>query len=206
MANADFSYKTILRPAEGLFKDKGSKFLAFAFPVTNENEVKIHLEELRKKYHDARHYCYAFRINPRDIHERANDDGEPRHSAGTPILGQLLSAEVVNTLIVVVRYFGGTKLGVPGLINAYKSAAREALGAAEIVDKIILEAIIISIDYPELNEVMRIVKHFAANVEEQIMEQKVTLRLSSTANVLELMQSHLTKLKTIIFSDQLRNP
>jgi len=193
------TYKTIANPSVGLFKDKGSKFLAFAFPVSTEEEVKMQLDDLRKKYHDARHYCYAYRINPRNIYERANDDGEPRHSAGTPILGQLLSVGVVNALVVVVRYFGGTKLGVPGLINAYKTAARMALDAAEIVEQAIQETVTIAFDYPDLNNVMRIVKAFNANIEEQKLTTNITMRLALTENELKLMQSQLATLKTITF-------
>ncbi len=194
------TYKTIANPAVGLFKEKGSKFLAFAFVVQTEEEIKVHLEGLRKKHHDARHYCYAYRINPRNMYERANDDGEPRHSAGTPILGQLLSVGVVNTLVVVVRYFGGTKLGVPGLINAYKTAARMALDAAEIVEQEIHETITIAFDYPDLNNVMRIVKAFNATIEKQEMTTNITMRLALTESALKLIESHLSSLKTITFS------
>lgn len=200
-----YVYRTIAAPTEGLFKDKGSKFLAFAFPVTSEGEVKAHLEELKKRYHDARHYCYAYRINPRNIYERANDDGEPRHSAGTPILGQLLSMDMENVLVVVVRYFGGTKLGVPGLINAYKTAARLALEAADVLEEEILETMTISVDYVELNDVMRIVKAFGAKIEDQQMEDCVKMRLALTENSLVIMQSQLQKLKTITFNTPKRN-
>ena len=199
--DSEYIYKTIAAPSEALFKDKGSKFLAFAFPVATEEDVKMHLDDLRKKYHDARHYCYAYRINPRDIYERANDDGEPRHSAGSPILGQLHSVGVVNTLVVVVRYFGGTKLGVPGLINAYKTAARLALDAAEIVEEEIRETITFTFDYPDLNEVMRIAKAFNANIEAQEMMNRVTMRLALTEDALELMRAQLIMLKSITFSE-----
>jgi uncharacterized YigZ family protein len=193
------SYKTIASPSTGQFKEKGSKFLAFAFPVSSEEEVKAHLDDLRKKYHDARHHCYAYRINPRNVYERANDDGEPRHSAGTPILGQLLSVGVINILVVVVRYFGGTKLGVPGLINAYKTSARLALDGAKIVEQEIRETITIAFDYPELNHVMRFVKSFSANIEEQKMENRITMRLALTESELKLMHTQLATLKTITF-------
>jgi uncharacterized YigZ family protein len=201
-SDSQYIYKTIAAPSEALFKDKGSKFLAFAFPVSIEEDVKLHLEELRKKYHDARHYCYAYRINPRDVCERANDDGEPRHSAGSPILGQLHSVGVVNTLIVVVRYFGGTKLGVPGLINAYKTAARLALDATEIVEEEIRETITITFDYSDLNDVMRIIKDYGAIIVSQEMTVQVVMRLALTEDVLKLMQSQLEKLKTVNFSSK----
>ena len=199
--DSQYIYKTISAPCEALFKDKGSKFLAFAFPVATEEDVKMHLDDLRKKYHDARHYCYAYRINPRDVYERANDDGEPRHSAGSPILGQLHSVGVVNTLVVVVRYFGGTKLGVPGLINAYKTAARLALDEAEIVEEEIRETITFTFDYPDLNEVMRIAKAFNANIEAQEMMNQVTMRLALTEDALKLMHAQLIMLKSITFSE-----
>lgn len=124
-------FRTLTDISEGFFKEKGSKFLSFAFPVQNEDDVKKNLELLRKKFHDARHHCYAYQIGMKDIQTRANDDGEPNHSAGDPILGQIRSFELTNTLVVVVRYFGGTKLGVSGLIAAYKTAAEEALKNAK---------------------------------------------------------------------------
>lgn len=201
--DSQYIYKTISASSEALIKDKGSKFLAFAFPVATEEDVKMHLDDLRKKYHDARHYCYAYRINPRDVYERANDDGEPRHSAGSPILGQLHSVGVVNTLVVVVRYFGGTKLGVPGLINAYKTAARLALDEAEIVEEEIRETITFTFDYPDLNEVMRIAKAFNANIEAQEMMNQVTMRLALTEDALKLMHAQLIMLKSITFIDKI---
>jgi uncharacterized YigZ family protein len=131
------SYKTIKKESQGYFKDKGSKFLAFAFPVKSEEEIKEILTRLRKEHHSARHHCYAWRLGSEEITFRANDDGEPSSTAGKPILGQLLSFEVTNILIIVVRYFGGTLLGVSGLINAYKNAAADSLNNAEIIEKII---------------------------------------------------------------------
>ena len=117
------SFLTISGKSEGLYKDRGSKFLSFSFPVSSEEEINQRLDEVRKKYHDARHHCYAWMLQPDQSKSRANDDGEPNHSAGDPILGQIKSFELTNTLVVVIRYFGGTKLGVGGLINAYKTAA-----------------------------------------------------------------------------------
>ncbi|MET1055429.1 MAG: YigZ family protein, partial [Pedobacter sp.] len=131
----DDTYKTIESRAEGLFKDKGSKFIAFAYPILSESEVKPILLGLRAEHTKANHFCYAYRLSPDRNVYRVNDDGEPSGTAGRPILNTLLSADVTNILIVVVRYFGGTLLGVPGLINAYKSAAAEALGLAEIIEK-----------------------------------------------------------------------
>ena len=132
---ADDTYLTIEAPAEAIYKEKSSKFLAFAYPVADEEEIRSRLEALRKRYYDATHHCYAWRLGPHGEAFRANDDGEPSSTAGRPILGQLLSHETTDCLIVVVRYFGGTKLGVPGLIAAYKESAAEVLAAARIVQR-----------------------------------------------------------------------
>jgi len=137
------TYKTIEKPSEEvLFKDKNSKFFGYAFPVSNEDDVKIHIAELKKTHHAARHWCYAYQIGTETILFRANDDGEPNNSAGMPIYGQIQSFEVTNILIVVVRYFGGTKLGVGGLITAYKTAAQLALESSKIIEKTVFETII----------------------------------------------------------------
>ncbi|MDP2112754.1 MAG: YigZ family protein, partial [Bacteroidota bacterium] len=127
------TYKTIEKPSEGLFKDKGSKFISFAFPVNSEDEIKDIVQSIKKEHHSARHHCYAWRLGADHLHFRANDDGEPSSTAGKPILGQIQSFDLTNILIVVVRYFGGTLLGVSGLINAYRSAALDAINQAEIV-------------------------------------------------------------------------
>jgi uncharacterized YigZ family protein len=154
------TYKTINCQSEGIYKDKGSKFIAFAFPVANEEQIREHLKELRKKYYDARHHCYAWALGPiRDAH-RMNDDGEPSGTAGKPIYGQILSNDLTNILIVVVRYFGGTKLGVRGLINAYKAAALDAIENNQIEEKLIKEVYELRFDYPLLNEIMRIIKEY----------------------------------------------
>jgi uncharacterized YigZ family protein len=152
------TYKTIDSISEGVYKEKGSKFIAEAIPVKDEDEVKIRLAELRKKYHDARHHCYAYRIGfEKDIF-RTNDDGEPSGTAGKPIYGQLLSKDVTFVLVVVVRYFGGTKLGVSGLINAYRTATREALEIADIKTKVIQDVYEINYPYEVMNDVMKIMK------------------------------------------------
>lgn len=153
------AYKTIEKPSEEtLFKDRNSKFFGYAFPVLNEDDVKDALEELKKKHHAARHFCYAWQLGVETISYRANDDGEPNNSAGMPIYGQILAFEVTNILIVSVRYFGGTKLGVGGLINAYKNSAQLALEASEIIEKTIDVHFQISFEYELMNKVMRIVK------------------------------------------------
>ncbi len=151
-------YKTIETLSTGLFKDKGSKFFSFAFPVQNEDEVKDILQNLKKEHHGARHHCYAWRIGTEEITTRSNDDGEPSSTAGKPILGQLQSYNVTNTLLVVVRYFGGTLLGTSGLINAYKNASIEALNKAEIVSKLIETEYELSFTYPLMNTVMQTIK------------------------------------------------
>lgn len=193
------TYKTINSSSEGIFKEKGSKFLAFAFPVSTEDEIKEHLAELRKEHYNARHYCYAYRINPKQIYERSNDDGEPRHSAGTPILGQLLSFEVVNTLIVVVRYFGGTKLGVPGLVNAYKTAARFALESADIITRTHRVHALLTFDYEELNDVMQVIKRYDASIIKQEMLQNINMKLEIREDHLSLMQRDFYSFKSVNF-------
>jgi uncharacterized YigZ family protein len=152
------TYLTIANPCEGLYKDKGSKFIAYAYPVTSEEQIKNHLTDLRKEHYSARHHCYAFRLGADKLNYRANDDGEPKYSAGKPILGQIQSKDLTNVLIVVVRYFGGTLLGISGLINAYKQAAADALAHAEVVEKIIKELYEITFDYLQMNEVMKLLK------------------------------------------------
>ncbi|SKC44662.1 IMPACT family protein [Ohtaekwangia koreensis] len=155
-----FAYRTIQQSTEGIYKEKGSKFLAFAYPVISESEIREKLESLRKEYFDARHHCYAWMLGAERKHFRANDDGEPNHSAGDPILGQIRSKELTNILVVVVRYFGGTKLGVGGLINAYRVAAEDALSHAVIIEREVTEGIRIQYDYASTPEVMKLVKDF----------------------------------------------
>jgi uncharacterized YigZ family protein len=145
-------YKTIQSPAEGLFKDKGSKFLAFAYPFENESELKNIIEPLRKEHFKAVHFCYAYRIGLDKNNYRVNDDGEPSGSAGRPILNVLLSKEITNILVVVVRYWGGTLLGVPGLINAYKSATEEAIANAEIIEKTVIMKVVKDFDLKICNQ------------------------------------------------------
>lgn len=152
------TYKMLSKPSTGEFKDKGSKFYAYAFPVYTEDEVKSNLQELRKKHYDARHHAYAYLIGTDKSSWRANDDGEPSGSSGKPIHGQLLSYDLTNTLIVVVRYFGGTKLGIPGLINAYRSAAKDAIDQARIIEKKIQDIYELAFSYTDMNDVMRILK------------------------------------------------
>lgn len=172
------TYNTIEKPSEGYFKDKGSKFLAFAYPVKTEDEIKDVLTKLKKEHHSARHHCYAWRLGTEVIQYRANDDGEPSSSAGKPILGQLLSFDVTDILVVVVRYFGGTLLGVSGLINAYRTATAEALKNAIISTKLIETLYELHFTYTELNEVMHIIKQENLNVVNTRFEEKCSLVFS----------------------------
>lgn len=163
----DDTYRTIKGTAEGLYKEKGSKFLAFAFPVRTVEEVKSHLDKLRKDYFDARHHCYAYILGATKEAWRANDDGEPSGTGGRPIYGQLLSADLTDTLIVVVRYFGGILLGASGLANAYKAAARDAIEHAEIIEKTIDIRYRLHFEYALMNDVMRIIKDYGLTPQNQ---------------------------------------
>jgi len=165
------TYKCISKTSEEvLFKDKNSKFFGYAYPITSEEEAKVHIEDLKKKHHQARHWCYAWQIG-KEVHQfRANDDGEPSNTAGMPIYGQIQSFDVTNILIVVVRHYGGIKLGVGGLINAYKTTAQMALENSKIVKRTIDEVFVIKFDYPEMNLVMRVIKEHNLKIIEQKLE------------------------------------
>jgi uncharacterized YigZ family protein len=152
------TYKTIEAESRGLFRDRGSRFIAIARPVSSQEEIKTILEELRKEYHDARHHCYAWMLSPDRQSWRVNDDGEPSGTAGRPVMGQINSRELTNILVVVIRYFGGTLLGVSGLINAYRSAAEDALSNARIVEKYVTESWLVTFQYTSMNDVMRVLK------------------------------------------------
>jgi len=152
------TYKTIAAESKGLFRDRGSRFIAIARPVSSPEEVKIILEELRREYHDARHHCYAWMLTPDRQTWRVNDDGEPSGTAGRPIMGQINSRELTNVLVVVIRYFGGTLLGVSGLINAYRSAAEDALSNARIVERYVMESWLVTFPYAAMNDVMKVMK------------------------------------------------
>ena len=152
------TFKTIAKPSEGLFKDKGSRFISYAFPVNSEIEIREIVQSIKKEHHSARHHCYAWRIGAEKLLFRVNDDGEPSSTAGKPILGQIQSFDLTNIVIVVVRYFGGTLLGVSGLINAYRNAALDAINQAEITENIVGKWLLIEFDYKVMNEVMKIFK------------------------------------------------
>jgi uncharacterized YigZ family protein len=175
----DDTYQTIEKPSEGIYKDKGSKFLAFAYPITNENELKIHLELLKKDHHSARHHCWAYRIGKDGEQWRANDDGEPSNSAGKPILGQLQSKNVTNIGVIVVRYFGGTLLGVSGLMQAYKEATIDALQNATFITLQIESEHTITFPFEAMNEVMKIMKESTAKIVSQQFDNncKITFRI-----------------------------
>ncbi len=173
------TYKTIEKPSvEVLFKEKNSKFFGYAFPVQSENEVKEILDQLKKQHYTARHWCYAYQIGTKTKIYRANDDGEPNNSAGMPIYGQIQSFDVTNVLVVVVRYFGGVKLGVGGLVTAYKTGAQMALEAAEIVEKTINTHFLIRFDYKNMNKVMRVIKEKNLNVVNQVLELDCLIEIS----------------------------
>jgi uncharacterized YigZ family protein len=152
------TYKTIDSEAKGLFKDRGSRFIAIVVPVTSQEEVKIRLDELRKEFHDARHHCYAWVLTPDRQAWRVNDDGEPSGTAGRPILGQINSRELTNILVVVIRYFGGTLLGVSGLINAYRTAASDALDNSTVIERHLTESWQVTFPYSSMNDVMKVLK------------------------------------------------
>ena len=172
------SYHTLAGPAEAIYKEKSSKFLAYAYPVESEEEIRTLLDALRKKYYDATHHCYAWRLGPHGETFRANDDGEPSGTAGKPILGQLLSNGITDCLVVVVRYFGGTKLGVPGLIAAYRESAAEAIAAAEIVELTVDRTVRVDFPYVAMNAIMRVVKEQQPRIEEQTFDNLCTMRLA----------------------------
>ena len=178
MENIDI-YKTIKNPSEEvIFKDRGSKFLGYAYPISSENEVAPLITNLKEKHHKARHWCYAWRLGVENNRFRANDDGEPNNSAGQPIYGQILSFELTNVLIVVVRYFGGTKLGVGGLINAYKTAAKMALEESEVIKKTIDTHFELNFEYVNMNKVMRLIKEKKINLLKQEMQMDCNFEIS----------------------------
>lgn len=182
------SFKTISKPSdEILFKEKNSKFYGYAFPILSEVEVKPIIGILRKKHFGAGHFCYAFQIGTDKIQFRTNDDGEPNNSAGAPIYGQIQSFGLTNVLVVVVRFFGGTKLGVGGLISAYKTGAQLALGASEIIEKSINVHFIVSFDYKKMNKVMRIIKEKNLEIVSQKMEDSCQIEIATRKKNAEIV-------------------
>lgn len=188
------TYKTITSSTEGLYKEKGSKFISLSFHVENETDIKEIVDRLKKEYYDARHHCYAWRLGYHGEHTRAVDDGEPSSTAGRPILGQILSNELTNTLIVVIRYFGGTKLGVSGLIRAYKEAASDALSGALIEERTIDKELTIRFEYVLMNSVMSIIKELSPNILEQQFDNDCVMRLSIRGGEYDILTSRLEKI------------
>ncbi|MBP6661693.1 MAG: YigZ family protein [Paludibacter sp.] len=188
------TYKTIIAPTEGIYKEKGSKFLSFAIPVSSVDEVKEIVKNYRKEYYDSRHVCYAYMLGADRKEFRANDDGEPSGTAGRPILGQINSRELTNILVIVVRYFGGILLGTGGLVVAYKEATTDALNQAEVIEKTVDETIAILFDYVLMNEVMRIIKDTNAQISSQSFENQCEMQLSIRKQDAGLLSAKLAKI------------
>jgi len=204
MTSEKDTYKTIeIAKGDALFKDKGSKFIGYVFPIASEDDVKSNISQLKKKHHAARHWCYAWQLGVEDMSYRVNDDGEPNNSAGNPIYGQILSKDVTNILVVVVRYFGGTKLGVGGLINAYKTTSKLILEEADIVEKTIDVFFQLIFEYQEMNKVMRIIKEQHINLIQQKMELScdflISVRKKNASKVEQLiLDLRCVKVKEIV--------
>mgnify|MGYP000816205897 CR=1 FL=1 len=188
------TYKTITEPSEGIYTEKRSKFIAIALPVRTHEEIKAHLEVYQKKYYDARHVCYAYMLGPERTEFRANDDGEPSSTAGKPILGQITKAELTDILIVVIRYFGGVKLGTSGLIVAYREAAIDALAHCEEVTQQVEEIVTYDFTYPMMNDVMRIVKEMNPRIVDQTFDNTCSIKLSIRKSEAEQLRTRLKKL------------
>ncbi|WP_289187978.1 YigZ family protein [uncultured Bacteroides sp.] len=195
-------YKTIEFPAEGQYKEKGSRFIALAYPVRQEEEIRTIVAAIKEKYYDARHHCYAWRLGADKKLFRANDDGEPSSTAGKPILGQIQSHDLTDILIVVVRYFGGIKLGVSGLINAYREATADALQNAVMVEKTVNEVLRVRFNYPVMNDVMRIVKETNPEILERQFELECEMLLSIRQKEMPLLRSRLQKVESVYFPDE----
>ncbi len=191
------TFLTIKTSSQGEYKEKGSKFIAFAFQVKTEEEIKERLDEIRKKYYDARHHCYAYQLGQEGKIWRANDDGEPSHSAGTPILNQIKSFNLTNLLVIVIRYFGGTKLGVSGLIRAYKTATEEALENAEIEEKIITKIVSFSFEYLGMNDVMKLIKDYDLEILNQEFTNTCQMKLSVRLKIVAEVETKLKDIKEV---------
>lgn len=196
-------YRTIKETAEGEISEKRSKFLAFAHPVKNVDEVKEWVEYYQKKYYDARHCCYAYMLGPERKDFRANDNGEPSGTAGKPILGQINSYELTDILIVVIRYFGGIKLGTSGLIQAYKAAAIETIEAADIIEKTVDEDVTFYFEYPFMNQVMRIVKEEEPSIVRQGYDNDCSMTLRIRKGYMSRLKDRLEKVETLRFDSEI---
>lgn len=195
------TYKTITSLSEGIYTEKRSKFIAIAIPVRTLEEVKQHLETYQKKYYDARHVCYAYMLGHERLNFRANDNGEPSGTAGKPILGQINSNELTDILIIVVRYFGGIKLGTSGLIVAYKAAAAEAISSATIIEKTVDDDITVAFEYPFMNDVMRIVKEEEPEILEQAYDMDCIMKLRIRRSMMPKMRARLEKVESLRIVD-----
>jgi uncharacterized YigZ family protein len=195
------TYMTIQEPCEGTFKDKGSKFICYLFPVSTEEQAKEHLLRIKKEHFSARHHCFAWRLTPDGSAYRSNDDGEPSGTAGRPILGQLLSNELTNIQAVVVRYFGGTLLGVSGLINAYKSATADAISNAKIIEKIVEKTFEVVFSYPVQNQVMKVMKEEQIEIENMDFGIDCRLRIKVRLNKTEQISSKIEKIEGATLSE-----
>lgn len=195
----DDTYLTISRTSEGIYKEKMSKFLAFAIPVVSVEEVKTQLEKYQKEYYDARHVCWAYMLGHERTNFRSNDNGEPSGTAGKPILGQINSAGLTDILIIVVRYFGGIKLGTSGLIVAYREAAAEAIAANEIVERQVEDEIRFGFEYPLMNEVMRIVKEENPTIISQLFDMDCEMTLRIRRSLMENLKNRLSKIDGLHF-------
>lgn len=200
--NPNDTYKTITALAEGIYTEKRSKFIAMALPVRTLEEIKAHLEQYQKQYYDARHVCYAYMLGHERTNFRANDNGEPSGTAGKPILGQINSNELTDILIVVVRYFGGIKLGTSGLIQAYKAAAAEAIAAAEVVEKTVDEEVTVAFEYPFMNDVMRIVKEEEPQLVSQSYDMDCLMTLRIRRSLMNGLCERLGKVETLRFIEE----
>ena len=195
------TYKTIVAPSEGIYTEKRSKFIAIALPVRTVEEVKMRLEEYQKKYYDARHVCYAYMLGHERKDFRANDNGEPSGTAGKPILGQINSNELTDVLVIVVRYFGGIKLGTSGLIVAYRTAAAEALAAAAFVERTVDDEVEVLFEYPFMNDVMRVVKEEEPTIVSQTYDMDCMMRLRIRRLSMPRLRARLEKVETLRFVD-----
>ena len=193
------TYQTIQALSEGLYKEKGSKFLAFAHPVESAAEVKILLDQYRKDYYDARHVCFAYRLGPDAAETRSSDDGEPSGTAGRPIQGQIQSFGLTNVLVIVVRYFGGILLGTGGLVVAYKAAAADALQSAEILKKTVDVEFSIRFEFPFMNDVMKLVKNLDAHILSQEYDLDCGMKLRIRKREAERLETALGKIETLRF-------
>lgn len=199
---AEDTYKTIEGVSESIYTEKRSKFIAIALPVRTMAEIKAYLDEYQKKYYDARHVCYAYMLGAERKDFRANDNGEPSGTAGKPILGQINSNELTDILVVVVRYFGGIKLGTGGLIVAYRTAAAQALAEAKVIEKTVDEDVAIAFEYPFMNSVMRIVKEESPEILEQSYDMDCLMRLRIRKSLAGKLRTRLEKVETLRFLDE----